>query len=353
MKIIFVIKSLHSAGGTERITTLIANELSKKGYEVGIVSIVQKNKPFFELAEKVCIHYIAKRGEQSIVSKLSRFNRLKKMFASEQPDIIVQAIAEKSFSVSYAARNYKLITWEHFNLSFKSSILHLLSRIIAVKFSKAIVTLTKQDADNYKKLLKAKNVVAIPNPCPIKITEKSSLMSKNVIAIGRFQNQKGFDLLLSAWSKVRSKDAGWKLTIIGSGSREKQLRNIIKKLNINHSVQLLPSTNDVVSVYKQAAIYVMSSRYEGLPLVLIEAMSMGIPIISFDCDTGPRDIIVHNSTGILVPPLDVENLALEIDRLINDEPKRLLFAKNAIVRSKDFEIEPIVSVWIDFLSSNK
>jgi len=353
MKIIFVIKSLHSAGGTERITTLVANELSKKGFDVGIVSIVNKNQPFFEIAENVLVHYIAKRNKISFFDKLSRINRLKELFKIEQPDIIIQAIAEKSFCVSFAARKYKLITWEHFNLSFKSSITHFVSRFIAVKFSKAIVTLTKQDADNYKRLLNAKNVITIPNPCTIVISEKALLLSKNVIAIGRFQKQKGFDLLLKAWSKVQSKKDGWKLKIIGSGSREKQLRSIINTFNLNESVELLPATNDIISEYKQASIYVMSSRFEGLPLVLIEAMSMGIPIISFDCDTGPRDIVQHNSTGILVPPLDVENLALEIDNMINDESKRKLFSENAIKRSKVFEIEPIIRTWIDFFTENK
>jgi glycosyltransferase involved in cell wall biosynthesis len=206
-----------------------------------------------------------------------------------------------------------------------------------------IVTLTKQDAENYKKKFSAKNTICIPNPVTINTNEKSTLKEKVVLAVGRYSYQKGFDLLLDAWNEVHNN--GWKLRIVGSGEMEFILKEKIKLYGLHDSVELLPITKNIVEHYKNASIYVMSSRHEGLPLVLIEAMAMGLPIISFDCETGPRDIIENNVTGVLVPPLDVNQLAIELECLIMDENKRSLFSNNALKLVKKFEITEIVDSW--------
>jgi glycosyltransferase involved in cell wall biosynthesis len=115
--------------------------------------------------------------------------------------------------------------------------------------------------------------------------------------------------------------------------------------NITDSVELTSPKQNITAEYLQASIFVLSSRFEGLPLVLIEAMAMGLPIVSFDCETGPRDIVEDNVTGILVPALDVNQLAIELDNLMADEKKRTLFSQNALKNVKKFDIKKIVDMW--------
>jgi glycosyltransferase involved in cell wall biosynthesis len=346
MKIYFIIKALNNSGGTERVTAIIANELIRRNYEIGIVSIVGAGEsPFFEINSNVKCYYAGKKKDNRIFpyKDLARYFFLRKLFKKEKPDIIVIVDAGRSFLKIPASKGYTTITWEHFNVNTNWHLLHPISRWIAAKFSDIIVTLTKQDAENYKKKFGAKNTLCIPNPVTIITDEKTKLTEKVVLAVGRYSYQKGFDLLLDAWNEVNNN--GWKLRIVGSGGMESILKEIIDIYDLHDSVELLPITKNIVDHYKNASIYVMSSRHEGLPLVLIEAMSMGLPIISFDCETGPRDIIENNITGVLVPPLDVNQLATELETLIMDENKRNLFSSNALRLVKKFEISEIVDSW--------
>jgi len=157
--------------------------------------------------------------------------------------------------------------------------------------------------------------------------------------------QKGFDYLIDAWSKVENRNNGWKLRIIGTGPLLPLMMEKIKQYNLEDSIELIPSSNNVIEQYQQASIYVMSSRYEGLPLVLIEAMAMGLPIISFDCETGPRDIVESDITGRLVPPFDINKLAFELDNLMNDESMRKFYSENAIRKVAKFDTEKIIDKW--------
>jgi glycosyltransferase involved in cell wall biosynthesis len=347
MKVFFVIKSLHIAAGTERATVVIANELAQRNYEVGIICLANEGKSFFEINSKVQLHYLYNEQDKraSLVRDVSRRIKLRQLYKQEKPDLIIIVGSGRSMLNIPAARGIPSITWEHFNVNVNWHLLHPLSRKLAAMYSNKIVTLTKQDAKNYKNKFRAKNVVCIPNPITIDSTNKSPLTEKRVLAIGRLTKQKGFDLLLEAWNKVQNKDNGWKLRIIGSGGMLSFLSDKIKEYNLSESIELVPSSDDVIAHYQAASIYVMSSRYEGLPLVLIEAMAMGLPIVSFDCETGPRDIIEDNVTGRLVPAFDVNKLALELDNLMNNEPKRKFFSDNAIKSAKKFDTGIIVDKW--------
>lgn len=346
MKIYFIIKALNNSGGTERVTAIIANELIQRNYEIGIVSIVGAgDTPFFEINQNIKTFYAGKKADRRIFpyKDIARYLFLRKLFKKENPDVIVIVDAGRSFLKIPASRGYKTITWEHFNVSVNWHLLHPISRWIAAKYSDMIVTLTKLDAENYKKKFGAKNSMCIPNPITINTNEKSTLKEKVVLAVGRYSYQKGFDLLLDAWNKVNKN--GWKLRIVGSGGMESELKEKIEKYNLHDSVELLPITKNIVDHYRNASIFVLSSRHEGLPLVLIEAMAVGLPIVSFDCETGPRDIVENNVTGVLIPPSDTNQLAIELSNLIADENKRNQFSASALKLSKKFDIAEIVDSW--------
>jgi len=347
MKIFFVIKALHLPAGTERATINLANELAQRNYDIGLISFANDGEPFFAVNSKVKLFYLHKNHDKrsGIVRDISRRIKLRQLYKEEKPDLIIIVGSGRSMLNIPAARGIKKITWEHFNANINWHLFHPLSRKLAAMYSDSIVTLTNQDAENYKKKFSAKRVVCIPNPITIDSTIKSPLTEKRVLAIGRFMKQKGFDYLIDAWSKVENRNNGWKLRIIGTGPLLPLMMEKIKQYNLEDSIELIPSSNNVIEQYQQASIYVMSSRYEGLPLVLIEAMAMGLPIISFDCETGPRDIVESDITGRLVPPFDINKLAFELDNLMNDESMRKFYSENAIRKVAKFDTEKIITKW--------
>lgn len=337
MKILFVIRGLHDQGGIERVTSVLASELSKRGYQTGIVCLEQ-GKPFFPLSSEVKLHYLKK-------CRLLRISRLRQLYRTEKPDWVVFLGSHRLFMNAPAAKGIPSITWEHFNTNINWHPLHKWSRKIAVRTSRRIVTLTSRDADNYSRLFGATNAVCIPNPVTIEGLNPSPRVEKRVLAVGRLAGQKGFDKLLDAWAKTTERKHGWGLRIVGSGTHLKRLQKQIVRLQIGDSVEIVPATKDIVSQFNQASIMVMSSRYEGLPLVLIEGMAVGLPIVSFDCDTGPAEIVEHNKTGLLVPPADTDQLAQALNRLMSDETLQKTFSEQALRSVQRFAVDNIVEQW--------
>lgn len=347
MKIFLVIKSLHTAGGMEHMTITIANELAKKGYDVAIIGFANEGKSFFEISPEVNVFYLHNEKDKrlSLIRDASRRAQLKKIYHEEKPNVVIFVGSGRSMLNIPAAKGITKITWEHFNANRNWHLLHPVSKRMAAKYCDKIVTLTEQDVKNYEKKYGAKNAVCIPNPITVNDLKQSPLTEKRVLAVGRLVPQKGFDLLLDAWNKVENKKNGWKLRIVGKGKMEKELIEKINQYKLNDSVEMIPFSSNISEHYTASSLFVMSSRYEGLPLVMIEAMASGLPVVSFDCETGPAEIVENNVTGILVPPLDTNKLAEELDNLMNDEKKRREFSKNGIVRSKIFETEKIIEKW--------
>lgn len=337
MKIFFVLRGLHNHGGIERVTSVVASALAERGYQIGIVCL-EKGTPFFHLSEKIELHYIKK-------GRMMRICRLRQLYRSEKPDLVVFLGSHRLFMNAPAAKGIPSITWEHFNSNINWHPLHKLSRKIAVSTSKRIVTLTNSDAVNYSRLFGATNAVCIPNPITIDKLQPSPRTEKRVLAVGRLAGQKGFDMLLDAWAMTSERKRGWQLRIVGSGRHLKQLQEQVARLQIDDSVEIVPATKDIVSQFHQASVMAMSSRYEGLPLVLIEAMAAGLPIVSFDCETGPAEIVEHEKTGLLVPQNDIVKLAQALERLMSDEYLQTKFSNRALQSVQRFNIDNIVAEW--------
>ncbi len=354
MKIVYSIKGLNFSGGTERVTIIEANALAERGHEVHIVSFVGKGEqPFFTVSPKVKCHYLAPPKDRHLFPfrDIRRIILLKKLYKQINPDFIIIVDAGRSFVNIPASRGYKTITWEHFNINSSYRITHILSRRIAAKHSDCIVTLTSSDAQSYINKLNAKKALSIYNPITIDNSVKTDLRNKRVLAIGRIVTQKGFDMLAEAWAVAVKQAPEWKLRIIGEGNKKDLLKCKIKEFGIEDNVEVLPPTKNVKEEYALASLYVLSSRFEGLPLVLIEAMSVGLPIVSFDCETGPRDIVNDGVTGILVPVSDVKRLGDEMARLMNSPERLKQFSKNAIIESHKFDIENILGQWENLLAT--
>jgi glycosyltransferase involved in cell wall biosynthesis len=349
MKIIFFTNTIHTAGGTERMTVVIANALAGCGWKTGIVCLHGGGNPFFKIHAAINLHYLNTTTRNHYLHYLSNTCKLRKLYKKEKPDIVVDVCSAMSLlSIpAVTGTKIKVITWEHFNANVDwNPITSRLSRTLAARYAKKIVVLTTQDAAIYSKRYKAKKVAVIPNPVTVDATDKTDLTAKRVLAIGRFTPQKGFDLLIKIWSKISNKNDGWTLRIVGTGEMQQQLEQMVQKYDLSSSVEILPPTADVKSLYLDASVYALSSRFEGLPLVLIEAMAMGLPVVSFDCETGPREIVVPDKTGILVAPENTEAFAKELDALMKAPSKRQFFSQGAIEESKKFELPAIIDKWI-------
>ena len=239
---------------------------------------------------------------------------------------------------------FKNISWEHFNFTSNEG-MNKIARVLACKFSNVLITLTNEDREEY--IRNIKNIKCkidyIYNPTPFPNAKKSKLNEKNVITVGRLTYQKGYDLLLQAWKFVEEKNNQWKLYIYGEGEDEKKLKEQKKQLKIKNVI-FCGKTTHIEKCYQNASIYVSSSRFEGLPMCMIEAQSFGLPIVSFNCKTGPSEIVKNNINGFLVENENTTELAEKILNLMNNRNLLLKFAEE-VKESSKFQMNSIIKKW--------
>ncbi len=209
-----------------------------------------------------------------------------------------------------------------------------------------LTVLTEGDLEVYERHLKGRvRLVRIPNSVREISGANADLDAKTILAAGRLTRQKGYDLLIEAFGHVTAQHPDWQLRICGEGPMRPDLESMIRECGLEDAVHLHEPTADFGAEIASASIFVLSSRFEGLPLVLLEAMSKGMGIVSFDCPTGPADVIEDHRNGILVPPRDVEALAAGVVELIEDEDLRRRCAAAAVETARDYTPAAIGSRW--------
>ena len=205
-----------------------------------------------------------------------------------------------------------------------------------------MVVLTEDAKKDWPEL---SNVTLIPDPIPFKVNQVSTLSSKRVVSIGRYAYEKGNDLLLKAWAKVEKSCKDWSLDIYGMGNQT-PYRALMLELGIDETrCHLHGSLTDVKDAYLNSSVFTLPSRFEGFGLVIIEAMACGVPIVAFDCENGPRNIITNNQNGLLVKPFDVDEYADSLLRLMHDDQLRAQIGSRAYESSKKYMIEDIAVQW--------
>lgn len=341
-KIVFVTRVLHVVGGIERVTCVIASMLAQRGYEVTLISLVEKGPPYFPLHPQVQVTYLRRLPGRGAVNKLRNF------YKQLSPDLIVVVASHLSWPNLPAAKGFRVVTWEHLNVQVQAHPLHSLSRKWAANKS-TIVTLTHADAKDYRKKYRARDVEVIPNPITIDNLYPSKRDQKVVLAVGRLAGQKGFDRLLSAWSLIAWQFPDWKLRIVGSGRKEKDLRKQIAQQGITQSVELIPFTKNMPEVYAGASLFVLSSRFEGFGLVLLEAMAAHLPIVSFDCPHGPAEMMVDQETGLLIPNGDILAFAEAMKRLMSGSEERDRMGTAGAERVKSYLPDTIIAQWVTLI----
>ena len=369
MKIVYCIAGTYRSGGMERVLANKANYLATHGYDIVIVTTDQKGRePFFKLDSKIkCydlnINYEENNGK-SIFNKIINYpkkqflhkKRLTTLLKSEKPDITISMFCNDVTFITDINDVSKKILEIHFSkfkrLQYGRKGLWALAdkwrtkqdEKLVQKFDKFIV-LTKEDASYWGDL---KNMQVIYNASPFKTELISSLGNKKVIAIGRYTHQKGFDMLLESWQQVNKLLPDWKLNIIGDGESNEiaQLKLLIKKYNISDSVALVRPTSNIEREYLSSSLLVLSSRYEGLPMILIEAQTFGLPIVAFDCKCGPKDVITNGIDGIIVNSNNTNEFAQAIIKLLSNKELLHYMSINAKESSKRFNEDFIMNQWI-------
>lgn len=372
MKIVYSINGTYNSGGMEKVLCHKANYFSEKlGYEVTIITTEQKGRPnFFNFSNKIKfidlgINYdddnnknIFIRLYQSYKKRKIHFFKLMQVLEIIKPDICI-SMFDRDFSFLYKIKDgSKKILEFHFCKKMKvieqrNIIMKVIQyfRIntwgnIVKKYDKFVV-LTEEDKNDWGKL---KNIAVIPNSISLTSNEQAKLQNKNILSIGRASYQKGFDLLLKAWAQSTKKHQDWQLTIVGGGNKD-YMMDLIKKLRIGNNVILKQPTTEISKEYLNASIYVMSSRYEGLPMVLIEALNYGLPIVSFACPCGPKDVIGDNIGGILVEKkYNIKELSCAINRVIENKEERLKMGDEAVKKAQFYSEKIIMKRWTELFA---
>ena len=376
LKLVYITPALYMAGGVERVLTLKANYFAEHfGYDITIILTEGKDKPlFYPLSNKIKVINLNISFEElwscSFVKKifvyLKKQRQFKKALTRElmrlRPDITISLLRREinflndikdgsrkigELHVNRANyRNFEVNDSNFFKNLFAKFWMH--SLVAKLKKLDRFVVLTEEDKDAWPEL---KNICVIPDPLSFLPTKYSELKERRVIDVGRYVYQKGFDLLLQAWSKIEKLYPDWQLVIFGDGDRT-PYENQMKALGIDDNrCHLNGPTSNVQHEYINSSIFVFSSRFEGFGMVLVEAMACGLPVVSFDCPCGPKDIIKDGEDGILVENGNIELLASSLSILINDESLRKSMSKAGQKNAQRFNIVHIAEQWRDLFES--
>lgn len=351
-RVCFISGNIGRSGGTERVTTVVASALAERGFDVSILSMSHGETSHFPLNPAVQLHSLHLEGYSANFSDFRIWSRLRRFLKREAIERIVDVDTGASWYSIPAAwgTDAKVFAWEHFHLfvnvgDWPQRLRRSAGRRLAAHWAAAIVTLTEKDRRQYLTNLHCHApVVAIPNPLTIAHNERGALDGPVVLGAGRLVPAKGFDLLLEAWAAIAPRHLEWRLRIVGSGPDEALLKAQAARLDIAKRVEFVPNTEDMASEFRSASIFVCSSRFEGFGLVLVEAKSFGLPVVSFDCACGPSDILRHEEDGLLAPKEDVQALGAALDRLMSNEKERKAFGRRAIEDSR-FDLDRVLPLW--------
>lgn len=371
MKIVYCLNSIRYLGGIQRVTVVKANALAEiEENEVYIIVTDNKNGVITEpLSPKV--HLIDLDINYYEDDYKSRWNILKGIFIKRkehkkrltsvlneiQPDIVISVGQSEKNMIPSIKGKWKTIREFHFVKDYRlRQAKSFFDKMLAwggnwydfhfkIKGYDQIITLTHEDKEtNWKGW---KNVSVIPNPSTFHTDHTSSLSEKKVISVGRLTSQKNYTSLIRAFKNVTEKHSDWILEIYGDGPQEVELKSLITQLNLEKHVFLKGFSSNVKEVMTNASIFAMSSIFEGFPLVLIEAMTCGLPIVSYACPCGPKDIITEGEDGFLVKVNDEIELANKLNLIIEDKSLMKSMSHAAIEKVQHYTIKNIISYWMD------
>ena len=374
-KIAYCIPSLYYPGGMERVLTMKVNYFAKKfDYDIHIILTDGKDKkPYYELLPLITVHQLDINYDElydqplhkrlfGYIGKQRTFKKqLNRCLCRIRPDITISLLrrdinfinkmkdgSPKLGEIHLNKSNYREIN-DHLPALIRAFIQKYWMKqfIYHIRKLERFIVLSHEDAAKWTEL---DSVSVIHNPLSFFPDYQSDCTQKQVIAVGRYMPQKGFDLLVPAWSIVNERHPDWILRIYGDGKRD-ELQQLVNSFGISSTCILEHSISNIVEKYCDSSIFVLSSRYEGFGVVITEAMACGVPPVSLMCPCGPRDIIDDGKDGLLVENGNVKELAEKICYLIENEKVRQEMGRQARIDSERFKIEHIACQWKDLFES--
>lgn len=329
--ITFVIGSLLHAGGGERVLVLVANELVKRSYNVNIIIFSKNLNSFYELDQKIKVIYSNAYVEHTtlynrVINIFKKIKTMRNIIKNLKTHVLISFMAYANLLSIIANFNQPTIITKHIKDQHEVKRSAWLFRQILYIFSSHLICVSKGISNDYK-FIKHKSVICNPLPPNIDnlMNEHLNINDDFILNVGRLEHVKNQEILIKAYAKV---DTNLKLYILGDGSLRDYLERLIKELNLETKVILKGAVKNPFAYYKKAKFSILSSRYEGFGNVIIESLSCKTPVISFDCEYGPNEIIVHEENGLLVKNQDQDKLTKAIQRLIDDKTLREYLSKN-------------------------
>ena len=357
VKITLIIYSL-SCGGAERVMSIMANYWAAKGWKVTLMTFIsQSQTPFYQLDSRINYRPLNIAGNSSnpgeaIKNNYQRIMQLRKAIANSEPDVVISFMNQTNVQTLLATRglNIPVIISER-NVTLNSTLGTAWKLIRKWVYLLAdILVMQTQCSLNYVPSQWKNRTRIIPNPVMVPPSNNDGaekyLSPYSLIAIGRLEYQKGFDLLLKAFAQLKDAYPQWTLTILGEGSQRSQLESLRNDLGLKNRVFLPGKKQNPDRYLQQAAIFVLSSRYEGFPNVLCEAMACGLPVIATKCPCGPQEIVRDGIDGILIPPNNITALTEAMEQLIKDSTAREKLGLEAAKITERFDLDSVMNLWM-------
>lgn len=348
VKLLYITNGVNGSGGLERVLSIKASYLGEH-YEYDVSILVLNNadhEPFYEFSPKIKFYSIDVEG--NLIRYLKSYkNGVQRVVDDIQPDFIsVCDDGLKGFFIPSLIKTTAKMVYErhasiHLNTdnSIKGRVIKLLMQRQVSQFDRFVV-LTNSNIEEWK----GNNVIAIPNPVSFENNSTNSLQNKRIIAVGSHSYNKGYDLLLESWKLIEAKYPDWELNIYGKFDSEQTFIKQKEELSLK-KVFFYPPVKDIREKYLESSIMVLPSRSEGFGMVLVEAMVCGIPCVSYDCPSGPRDIITNGEDGFLVKMGDIQSFSDKMQRLIEDDKLRKEMGGVALESVKRFSVPAALERW--------
>lgn len=371
IKIVYAVESVNLSGGYDRVIIEKANYLAEHGFDVVItVASHALAEPCFTISEKVRLidfgidfhqqygHHLFYRAIIFFMM-MRRYRRaLKEFLYHERPDIVITTLGREidfitkihdgsvKIGESHIAKNYV----RNLHLMEQQGFIHqMIAQYWRRKLDKRVkqldtlVLLTQHDADSWSGLTKT---MVIPNSLPFFPDKPSTCNQKQVIFVGRLNEQKGLEYLIDTWERVHQKHNDWILQIYGDGEQRELLLHLISEARLENSVIVNQPTKQIMDKYLGSSIFLLTSRFEGFGMVLVEAMACGVPVVSFDCPWGPAEIIKNGEDGFLVQYLNTDEAAHRVCQLIEDPEQRKSMGTKARINVQRYNRDAVMHQWM-------
>lgn len=359
-KILLCVSSMHS-GGAERVAATLANAWTDRGDEVCLlITYSGRGGCFYPLSERVVVRYLSDEagGGKKFWARAKRLLGIRRVIEDFRPDFVVSLLTNVNVAVLLATLGLRVpvIVSEHTYPGRNRSARSLeLARVLTYPLARYVTMLTQEGVDWLKVAIPKARGVVIPNPVAIpekvaggvvRLDGVVSSSRKLLLSVGRLVHSKGHKILLEVFARLATDFPDWDLVVLGEGPLRSELELRRGELGLDARVFFPGNAGNVGDWYLRADLFVMSSLFEGFPMTLGEAMACGCAVVSYDCDTGPRDMIINNESGVLVSPVgDVGAMREALRVLMSDSARRAQFGSQAIHVGEKFSVSSVLGSW--------